>query len=57
MTNERRTVRARPHSYQPTKAEMNATIGQHKPDDSRWTPEEAARALLRPVNAAEDPEA
>ncbi len=57
MTNERRTVRVKPHSYQPKKAEMEETIEQHKPDDSRWTPEEAARALLRPVNVIEDPDA
>ena len=57
MTEERRTVRVKPHSHQPAKAEMEDTIEQHKPDGSRWTPEEAARALLQPVNVVEDPEA
>ena len=57
MTNERPTVWVKPHSYQPKKAEMEEAIPQHKPDGSRWTPEETARALLRPVNVVEDPEA
>ncbi len=57
MTKDRPTVRVRPHRYQPTKAEMEETIEQHKPDGSCWTPEEAARALLRPVNVVEDLEA
>lgn len=57
MTGEHRTVRVKPHGYQPRKAEMEETIEQHKPDGSRWTLEEAARALLRPVNVVEDPEA
>ncbi len=57
MIEDRPTVRVKPHSRQPTKAEMEETIEQHKPDGSRWTPEEAARALLRPVNVVEDPEA
>ena len=57
MTAERPTVRVKPHSYQPKKAEMEETIPQHTPACSRWTPEEAARALLRPVNIVEDPEA
>ncbi len=57
MTVKRPTVRVKSHNYQPKKAEMKETIPQHKPDGSRWTPEEAARALLRPVNVVEDPEA
>ncbi len=57
MTQERPEVRVKPHRHQPTKAEMEETIEQHKADGSRWTPEEAARALLRPVNVVEDPEA
>lgn len=54
---KRRTVRVKPHSYQPSKAEMEETIPQHKPDGTRWMPEETARALLRPVNVVEDPAA
>ena len=57
MMIERREVRVKPHSYQPKKAEMEETIPQHKADGSRWTPEEVARALLRPVNVVDDPAA
>lgn len=50
-------MRVKPQNQQPTKAEMEETVGQRKPDGSRRTPEEAARALLRPVNVVDDPEA
>ena len=48
---ERRTVRVKPHSYQPSKAELEEPI---KIDA---TPEELAAAVLRPVRTVEDPEA
>ncbi len=54
---DRPTVRLKPHTYQPSKAEMQETIPQHKPDGTRWTPEEVAKALLWPVNVVKDPEA
>ena len=54
---ESRTVRVKLHGQQPTKAEMEETVEQFKPDGTRRTPEESARALLRPVNVVEDPEA
>ena len=57
MTEERRTVRVKPTGYQPSKAELEETIPQHKADGTRWKPEEVARALLQPVNVVKDPEA
>ncbi|MCY3876427.1 MAG: hypothetical protein OXF88_19320 [Rhodobacteraceae bacterium] len=48
-------MRVQPHSYLPTKAEMEETVEQHKPDGSRRTPEVAVRALLRPVHVVKDP--
>ncbi len=54
---ERRTVRVKPHSYQPTKAELEADMSIRRADGSRPTPEEVARGALRPVNVVEDPEA
>lgn len=48
---ERRTVRVKPHSYQPSKAEMEADISIDA------TPEEVAAAILRPVRIVEDSEA
>ncbi len=35
MTDEQLTVRVKPHSHQPTKAEREETIEQHKLDGSR----------------------
>lgn len=46
-----RTVRVRPHSYQPRKAELE------KPVKIDATPEQLARAILRPVRIVEDPDA
>ena len=54
---ERRTVRVRPHSYQPRKAELVEEVVLRNPDGSRATVEDAVRAVLRPVNVVEDPEA
>ena len=53
----RRTVRVKPHSYRPTKAEMGAPIDLRKADGTRPTPEELANAMLAPVKIFEDPEA
>ena len=54
---EPRTVRVKPHSYQPSKAEREAPIDIRKPDGTRPTPEELADAVLRPVRIIEDPDA
>lgn len=54
---QRPTVTVKPHSYQPSKDELEADMTLRHADGSRWTPEEAARALLQPVNVVEDPEA
>ena len=48
---EPRTVRVRPHSYQPSKAEK---LEEFRIDA---TPEELTDALLRPVKVIEDPNA
>ena len=45
------TVRVKPHNYQPSKAGLEEMV---KIDA---TPEELARAILRPVNVVEDPDA
>ncbi|MDE0703998.1 MAG: hypothetical protein OXH59_09770, partial [Rhodospirillaceae bacterium] len=46
---EPRVVRVKPHTYQPTKAEMEAIIEPLRlPDGSLATPEQAARVMLRP---------
>ena len=52
-----RTVRLKPHSYQPSKAEQEAPIDIRRPDGSRPTPEELADAVLRPVRIVEDADA
>ena len=55
MTVRRPEVRVRPNRYQPRKAEMEETItAPLKQDGSEFTIDEAARALLRPVNVVED---
>ncbi|MDE0174310.1 MAG: hypothetical protein OYH76_17995 [Defluviicoccus sp.] len=48
---ERRTVRVKPHSYQPSKAELE------EPVKIDATPEELAAAVLRPVRIVEDSDA
>jgi len=54
---DRPTVRVKPHSYQPTKAELEEPFVIRKPDGSIPTPGELVRGALRPVNVIEDPEA
>lgn len=51
------TVRVKPHSYQPTKAEKEELLVIRKPNGCVPTPEEVARIALRPMNVIEDPEA
>ncbi len=48
---ERRTVRVKPHVYQPSKAELE------EPVRIDATPDELAAAVLRPVRMIEDPDA
>ena len=52
-----RTVRVKPHSFQPRKAELEAPIDIRKPDGTAPTPDELAEAVLRPVRIVEDSEA
>ena len=54
---KRRTVRVRPHRYQPTKAELEESIDIRKPDGTRPTVDELVDAVLAPVEIIEDPEA
>ena len=54
---DRPTVRVKPHSYQPSKAELEEVVVLRKPDGSVPTPRELVRAALQPVNVIEDPEA
>ena len=51
------TVRVKPHSYQPSKAELEEDIVIRKADGTVPTPEELARVALRPMNIVEDPDA
>lgn len=50
-------VRVKPHSYQPTKAEMEAPIDIRKADGIRPTVDELVDAVLAPVEIVEDTEA
>ena len=52
-----RTVRVKQHSYQPSKAELEASIDIRKPDGSKPSVDEVADAVLRPVKIVEDAEA
>ena len=52
-----RSVRVRPHSYQPGKAELDAPINIRKPDGSAPTPDKLAEAVLRPIRIVEDSDA
>ena len=52
-----KTIRIKPSSYQPTKAELEEVIILRNPDGSRATPEQVARAVLEPVNIIIDPDA
>ena len=54
---DRPTVRVKPHSYQPSKAELEEPFVIRKPDGSIPTPAELVRGALRPVNVIEDPQA
>ncbi len=54
---ERPTIRVKPHSYQPTKAEKEEPLILRKPNGRRPTPEEVVRTALRPMNVIVDPEA
>ena len=51
------TVRVKPFSYQPSKAELEEPVILRKPDGSAPTVDEVVAAVLRPVNVVEDPEA
>ena len=48
---EIQTIRVKPHSYQPSKAELEAPINLNA------TPEQIARAAVTPVRIIEDPDA
>ncbi|MCY4461648.1 MAG: hypothetical protein OXC26_14825 [Albidovulum sp.] len=54
---DRPTVRVKPHSYQPSKAELNEPIVIRKRDGSVPSPEELVRTALRPMKVVEDPDA
>ena len=53
----RRTVRVRPHGYQPSKAELEAPIDIRKADGTRPTVDEFVEAAFGPVKIVEDPDA
>ena len=48
------TVRVKPQTYQPSKAELEESIILRKPDGSRPTVDEVLDAVLRPVRIVED---
>lgn len=49
MSESRRTVNLVRSEYQPSKAELEEPIDIRREDGTRPTPEELARAALRPV--------
>ena len=53
----RRTVRVKPHTYQPRKAELEEPIVIRKADGTMPTPEEFARVALAPARIVEDQDA
>ena len=57
QTIKRRTVRVRPHSYQPGKAEMEEPVVLRNRDGSRPTVDEAVAAIFAPMEIVEDPDA
>lgn len=54
---DRRTVTVKPHSYQPNKAELEEPLDLRKADGTKYTLDDAAKALMRPVNVVEDSDA
>ena len=50
-------VRVKPHSYQPSKAELDEAFSVRKSDGSQPSPKELARTAFRPMKITEDPEA
>ncbi len=52
-----RPVRVKPHTYQPSKAELEAPIDIRRPDGTRPTPDALAAAVLAPVHVVQDSEA
>ena len=58
MTTERPEVRVKPHTHQPSKAEVEEVFEPpRKADGSPYTVTEAIRTLMQPVKVVEDPEA
>ena len=51
------TIRAKPYSYQPSKAELEEPIILRKADGSQPTFEEVTRAVISPVRVIKDPDA
>lgn len=49
-------VRVKPHSHQPSKAELEESVIIRKADGLAPTPEELARIALHPMNIVEYPE-
>ena len=47
-------IKVKPHSYQPSKAELEETIDLAKPDGSIPSPDELATRLLQPVKIVSD---
>lgn len=54
---EHRTVRVKPFSYQPSKAELEEPIILRKTDGSAPSVNEVVAAVFRPVKVVEDPDA
>ena len=50
------TIKVKPHSYQPGKAELEENITVRKSDGSLPTPRELVRAALRPMNVVDNPQ-
>jgi len=54
MSQIKPTVKVKPHSYQPSKAELEENVMVRKSDGSIPSPEELVRFVLRPMDVVED---
>ena len=54
---EKPEIRVKPHSYQPSKAELDEVFDVRNADGSMPLPEDVARRVFRPMKIVEDSDA
>ena len=54
---EKPEIRVKPHSYQPSKAELDEVFDVRNADGSMLLPEDVARRVFRPMKIVEDSDA